>query len=135
MRTTRVVLLTQPLSTPGVVGVAAPTTPEMLKTSAPAISRVAGFRIRLIVVGSDDIYTLACGDPPRNKAEAMKESYAAHRAVARWMATTGQSDYAGPYVRVFCGGRLTRTSGGRARPRRRPARRSRGRPATRCPRV
>jgi hypothetical protein len=65
-RTILVVLLTQPLMTLDALGVDAPTAPDMLKTSAPAISRVAGFRTRRIELGSDDMYVLSCGDPPRN---------------------------------------------------------------------
>src|SRR6187200_39712 len=99
-RTILVVLLTQPLITLDAVGVEAPTAPDMLNTSAPAISKVAGFRIRLIVVGSDDIYTLACGDPPRNKPRRLKKSCASHRAAARCIAATGRMGYGQQYVRM-----------------------------------
>src|SRR6476620_583426 len=98
-RTTLVVLLTQPLMTFDAVGVEAPTAPDMLRTSAPAISRVAGFRTRRIELGNDDIYVLSCVDPPRN-SRADEEVLSGHGAVARCMPATGRMGHERQYVRV-----------------------------------
>jgi hypothetical protein len=66
-RTTLVLLVTHALMMlPLADGVEAPTAPDMVNTSAPAISTVIGFRKRPIESGIDDIDVLSCGDPPRD---------------------------------------------------------------------
>jgi hypothetical protein len=67
-RTTLVLLVTHALMTLFADGVAAPTAPDMVNTSAPAISTVIGFRMRPIELGIDDIDVLSCGDLSRNES-------------------------------------------------------------------
>ena len=67
-RATLVLFVTHALMTLLADGVAAPTAPDMLNTSAPAISRVIGFRNRPIEWEYGDIDVLSCVDPSRNKS-------------------------------------------------------------------
>jgi hypothetical protein len=53
-------------------GVAAPTAPDMLMTSAPAASSVNGLRSRPIEIGSEAICALSMLDPPRENDETKK---------------------------------------------------------------
>src|SRR3954466_16157847 len=98
MRVTLVVLLTHALIRP-LEGVAAPTAPDMLSRSAPAMRTIPGFRSRLTEFALDDIDALSCVDPSQ-KSETMKESCAWHRRWERCIAATGQSAQGRPYHRL-----------------------------------
>jgi hypothetical protein len=84
-----VVLLTQALIRP-FVGVAAPTAPDMLNRSAPAMRTIAGLRKRPTDFGLDDIDALSCMDPSQNNRDD-EEVLCEASWVARCVAATGQT--------------------------------------------
>ena len=103
IRTILVVLLTHAFMVVVADGVAAPTAPDMLKTSAPAIRTVIGFRNLPIEAGINDIESSHAWTR-LGIVETKEESYASHRAVAWCIGTTGQMAYVLEYVRLSARG-------------------------------